>query len=105
DVGLRGRPVDVVLVDEQQTARARAIGQGRGVRRTEVRRWQGVVIPRVLEVRVLPRLVDLYRAREECLPSVRGLLEEQVRIDGVVAVLGDEPDVERAVRLDHRVAE
>ena len=69
-----------------------------------MRRRQGVVVPRVLEVRVLPCLVDLDRAREERQPSVRRLLEEQVRVDGVVAVLGDEPDVERAVVFDHGVA-
>ena len=47
------------------------------------------------EVRVLAGLVDLHRARQERLPAVGRALEEQVRVDGVVAVLGDEPDVQR----------
>ena len=71
DVGLRGRPVDVVLVDVQQVAGPRAVGQRSRVRRAEVRRRNGVGTGAVVEVRVLPGLVDLHRVeRNVCPPSV-----------------------------------
>jgi hypothetical protein len=97
--------VDVVLVDVQQCPRGGAVRQRRCVRCAECRRRDGVVLRRILEVPVLTGLVDPYGVSQERVAAVRRLLEEEVRVEGVVAVLGDEFDVEGAASFHLRDAE